>query len=67
MSKNNPELTRARSAAANYAKTFLANKYQDEYSELYQAYLINRGFSTRNHDIVDERELLRTDSVQVGA
>jgi hypothetical protein len=53
----NPEITRARAAAANYAKTFLANKYHDEYSELYRAYLINRGVPVRHiNPIIDERE-----------
>lgn len=49
-----------RSKAASYAKKFLAQKYYDEYKELYDAYLRNRGYSTRTSkrtDIVDEREI----------
>lgn len=57
MSKENPEITRARAAAANYAKTFLANKYHDEYSDLYRAYLINRGVTVRHSTpLIDERK-----------
>lgn len=42
--------------AASYAKTFLANKYHDEYQELYNAFLSNRGVNTRkNKVLVDER------------
>ena len=64
MSKN-PDHARARAAAASYAKTFLANKYQDEYTELYRAYLVNRGVQVRkNAFVIDEREY--TDSVQGG-
>jgi len=45
-----------RAQAASYAKIFLANKYKDEYDELYNAYLINRGINTRaSKAIVDER------------
>lgn len=47
-----------RAQAASYAKTFLANKYRDEYDELYRAYLVNRGVTTRtSKNMVDEREL----------
>jgi hypothetical protein len=47
-----------RAQAASYAKTFLANKYRDEYDQLYKAYLVNRGISTRtSKDMIDEREL----------
>jgi hypothetical protein len=60
MSKENPEITRVRAAAASYAKTFLANKYNDEYSELYRAYLTNRGVPVRHSaGIIDEREAVR--------
>jgi hypothetical protein len=49
-----------RAQAASYAKTFLANKYRDEYDELYRAYLINRGVTTRtSKDMVDERNLVK--------
>jgi uncharacterized protein (UPF0305 family) len=47
-----------RAQAASYAKTFLANKYRNEYDELYRAYLVNRGVTTRtSKNMVDEREL----------
>jgi hypothetical protein len=47
-----------RAQAASYAKTFLANKYRDEYDELYRAYLVNRGVTTRtSRNMVDERKL----------
>jgi hypothetical protein len=47
-----------RAQAASYAKTFLANKYRDEYDQLYRAYLVNRGVTTRtSKNMVDEREL----------
>jgi len=45
-----------RGQAASYAKGFLAQKYHEEYQELYDAYLTNRGISTRrNRPLVDER------------
>jgi hypothetical protein len=50
-----------RSKASAYAKKFLAQKYYDEYKELYDAYLRNRGYSTRaskRTSMVDERELV---------
>ena len=47
-----------RSQAASYAKGFLAKKYHEEYQELYDAYLTNRGISIRrNKNLVDERLL----------
>ena len=53
------DLTRQRVAAQRYAFKFLANKYHEEYRELYRAYLVNRGISTRSIDpMVDERQLL---------
>jgi hypothetical protein len=49
-----------RAQAASYAKTFLANKYRDEYDELYRAYLVNRGVTTRtSKNMVDERSLIK--------
>ena len=49
-----------RAQAASYAKTFLANKYRDEYDELYRAYLVNRGITTRtSRNMVDEREMVK--------
>jgi hypothetical protein len=45
-----------RSQAANYAKSFLAKKYYEEYQELYDAFLTNRGVNTRRGRVLtDER------------
>jgi hypothetical protein len=45
-----------RAKAASYAQSFLANKYYDEYKELYDAYLINRGITIRRGRVMkDER------------
>ena len=50
------DVMKVRAQAAGYAKTFLANKYHDEYQELYNAFLINRGISVRkNKHMIDER------------
>jgi hypothetical protein len=50
------ETLKIRNQAAGYAKAFLANKYQEEYRELYDAYLNNRGISTRRGKVMaDER------------
>ena len=47
-----------RSQAASYAKGFLAKKYYEEYQELYDAYLANRGVSVRRKkNLIDERLL----------
>ena len=49
-----------RAKAASYAQSFLANKYYEEYKELYDAYLINRGVNIRRGRVVlDERELVK--------
>ena len=49
-----------RAKAAEYAKTFLAQKYHDEYQELYRAYLINRGINVRKQgNVIDERLLIK--------
>lgn len=57
-----------RVAAQRYAFKFLAAKYHDEYRELYCAYLANRGISYRaSKPVVDERELSRSDSEQLGS
>jgi hypothetical protein len=49
--------------AANYAQRFLAKKYNEEYQELYRAYLINRGAKVRNPIApVDERLLVKKDT-----
>ena len=51
------EIMKIRARAASYAQSFLANKYYDEYKELYDAYLVNRGVSTRRGRVItDERE-----------
>ena len=52
-----------RAKAASYAQSFLANKYYEEYKELYDAYLINRGIKIRrSRTLVDERELVKEQS-----
>jgi hypothetical protein len=54
------EHTNIRARAADYAKIFLAQKYKEEYQELYRAYLTNRGIKVRNNaSIVDERLLIK--------
>lgn len=52
-----------RSAATKYARDFLIAKYYEEFSELYRAYLINRGIPVRTlkKDLVDERSLIKND------
>lgn len=50
------DIMKIRNKAASYAKGFLANKYHEEYQELYDAYLTNRGVSTRRGRVLaDER------------
>lgn len=50
------EIIRIRVRAADYAHRFLAAKYREEYRELYDAYLINRGIKVRSqHKLIDER------------
>jgi hypothetical protein len=50
------DFSKERVAAQRYAFKFLANKYYEEYRELYCAYLANRGIPTRAmNDLVDER------------
>jgi regulator of protease activity HflC (stomatin/prohibitin superfamily) len=46
--------------ATEYARRFLAQKYREEYSELYSAYCRNRGILTKRNrkPVIDERELL---------
>ena len=55
---NDDDIKKTRALAVSYAKTFLVNKYHDEYRELYRAYLTNRGVSIRASKVVDERQLL---------
>jgi hypothetical protein len=60
MKNKNSEHVKERVAAQRYAFKFLAKKYHEEYRELYRAYLVNRGISTRSIDpMVDERELTK--------
>jgi hypothetical protein len=51
------ESMRIRGLAASYAKHFLTQKYKQEYDELYNAYLKNRGITTRRFrkPLIDER------------
>jgi hypothetical protein len=52
------ETIKIRAKAAAYAQSFLANKYYEEYKELYDAYLTNRGINVRRGKvIVDERTI----------
>ena len=52
----NDETMKMRAKAASYAQSFLANKYYDEYKELYDAYLVNRGITIRRGRVMkDER------------
>lgn len=63
---SSPEVNRIKVAGAAYAKRFLALKYSEEYVELYQAYLRNRGIKPRSSQrtpIVDEREILKERSI----
>ena len=57
---NPEEVVKIRNAAAAYARLFLANKYREEYAELYSAYCKNRGLGTRKkpRTMIDERELV---------
>ena len=49
-----------RARAASYAQSFLANKYYEEYKELYDAYLLNRGITIRRGRVMkDERKLVK--------
>jgi|APGre2960657373_1045057.scaffolds.fasta_scaffold701726_2 hypothetical protein len=51
--------TNIRARAAEYAKIFLAQKYKEEYQELYRAYLTNRGVPVREQkNVIDERLLV---------
>jgi hypothetical protein len=52
------EIRSVRNKAAEYAKGFLSDKYWEEYTELYQAYCINRGVNvnkSRKIRPIDER------------
>lgn len=51
------ESMKIRGAAMAYARQFLCQKYKEEYDELYNAYLKNRGLHTRKNSkpLIDER------------
>jgi len=51
-----------RAKAASYAQSFLANKYYDEYKELYDAYLVNRGVTTRRGRVIKDERLINNES-----
>lgn len=56
MEMSKEEVLRIRVRAAEYARTFLANKYDEEYQQLYRAYLVNRGIEVRSKkNLIDER------------
>ena len=56
----NDEVAKMRAKAASYAQSFLARKYYEEYKELYDAYLTNRGVPTRRGRVIsDERVLVK--------
>lgn len=59
---SSPEVNRIKVGANRYAQDFLVQKYNEEYRELYEAYLLNRGVSPmkrRTDELVDEREILK--------
>ena len=47
-----------RAKAASYAQSFLANKYYEEYKELYDAYLTNRGVKTRRGRVMSDERIV---------
>jgi len=51
-----------RAKAASYAQSFLANKYYEEYKELYDAYLINRGITIRRNRVMKDERLINNES-----
>ena len=50
-----------RAKAASYAQSFLANKYYDEYKELYDAYLVNRGVTTRRGRVMKNERVVTSE------
>ena len=52
------ETMKIRAKAASYAQSFLANKYYDEYKELYDAYLINRGITIRRGRVMKDERII---------
>lgn len=64
-----PEVQRIKTAANEYAKSFLARKYHEEFRELYMAYLLNRGVTPHRSPrdpMVDEREILKQNQAKKG-
>ena len=61
--KSNPKTApqKMRSKAQGYATRFLVQKYRKEYQELYNAYLVNRGYETQTYKelLVDERLVMK--------
>jgi hypothetical protein len=55
------ETIKIRARAASYAQSFLVNKYYDEYKELYDAYLINRGVSTRRGRVLTDERIVTSE------
>lgn len=57
------EERKIRLQARAYARQFIAEKYYEEYRELYKAYIINRGVkpnkTAKETPLVDERELMK--------
>jgi uncharacterized protein (UPF0305 family) len=56
------DIMKMRSKAASYAQSFLANKYYEEYKELYDAYLINRGVTIRRGRVIKDERLINNES-----
>ena len=50
-----------RAKAASYAQSFLANKYYDEYKELYDAYLVNRGITIRRGRVMKDERIVTSE------
>lgn len=58
---SSPEVNRIKVGATKYAQDFLVQEHYDEYRELYEAYLANRGVTNKKRvrKMVDEREILK--------
>lgn len=55
------DVMKMRAKAASYAQSFLANKYYEEYKELYDAYLINRGITTRRGRVMTDERVITSE------
>ena len=55
------ETIKIRAKAASYARLFLANKYNEEYAELYNAYLVNRGLTTRKGKVLTDERIVTSE------